>query len=654
MDDQNENNNDIQKIDVTNEEVHLNDETQRIDVAEKLDNNQEETDFDKTKTVDIPNQNNNIEELFNEKKPSNKKNMAGFIVVIIIVVVLGIIAAVILFNSSLNSMNKANNTEIASNTTSVPAVEKKAVAKSEYYLDNNNFSKFDMSFLKFENEKVNKIYSPLSIKYAFKMLYEGTTGDAHDQLASIVEGYNLTKYKSNENMAFANAFFIRNSFKDKILSNYSNILKQKYDADVIYDDFVSADGINGWVNNNTLGLINEVISDEELNNPENPLNFALVNALGIDMKWKHIFTKRQYDDDENITSEVYYNHSSFYGWINYEDELYKMKFDDNKIISSMQVIATLNNYDIIKELGEDTIRETVYADFREWALGTGKSKMGKYDSGEDNPLFAGDYSEEGIKKAFDAWFNESRYVTIDTYRNPGLVNEYNGIGYIESIKQNYGKVDYTTDFEIYDAPDVKAFAKDLDEYSGTTLQYVGIMPKNQDLNTFIENTSSTRIVNIINSLKSLKLENFDDGYLTYIHGKIPKFKFEYDLNLKEDMEKLGVTDIFVQGKANLKELTTDESQYIETAKHKANIEFTEEGIKAAATTVLGGGGGGGEGYDYKFDIPIKEIDITFDKPYMFVIRDKKTGEVWFTGTVYEPWDINDEPGTIANSYEKLD
>lgn len=30
------------------------------------------------------------------------------------------------------------------------------------------------------------------------------------------------------------------------------------------------------------------------------------------------------------------------------------------------------------------------------------------------------------------------------------------------------------------------------------------------------------------------------------------------------------------------------------------------------------------------------VDITIDKPFMYVIRDKKTGEIWFAGTVYEP------------------
>lgn len=46
-------------------------------------------------------------------------------------------------------------------------------------------------------------------------------------------------------------------------------------------------------------------------------------------------------------------------------------------------------------------------------------------------------------------------------------------------------------------------------------------------------------------------------------------------------------------------------------------------------------------YKYKwckciYEVPIEVIDITFNKSYMFLIRDTSTGEVWFTGTVYEP------------------
>ena len=50
-----------------------------------------------------------------------------------------------------------------------------------------------------------------------------------------------------------------------------------------------------------------------------------------------------------------------------------------------------------------------------------------------------------------------------------------------------------------------------------------------------------------------------------------------------------------------------------------------------------GAAAGGCGYqEYSFDVPVKKIDITFDKPYIYIIRDKDSGEVWFTGTVYEP------------------
>ena len=39
---------------------------------------------------------------------------------------------------------------------------------------------------------------------------------------------------------------------------------------------------------------------------------------------------------------------------------------------------------------------------------------------------------------------------------------------------------------------------------------------------------------------------------------------------------------------------------------------------------------------------IKEIKI--DKPFLYLIRDKKTKEIWFLGTVYEPtkWAENEK------------
>ena len=309
------------------------------------------------------------------------------------------------------------------------------------------------------------------------------------------------------------------------------------------------------------------------------------------------------------------------------------EFEDGQKVSGMEVEASINNYDIVKDLGEDKIRETVYDDFYNYYLKQAGDGW-KFEEKDDMSFFkimenpfkkavkdeGVNVNEENIKKVFDEWFNAS---------------------FIDELNKNKDKLDYSTDFSIYVDDTVKVFAKDLKEYDGTTLQYIGIMPKEEDLDTYINHTESSDILNLISQLKELKNENFKDGYFTYIHGHIPKFNFEYELNLKDDLKEIGITDVFEQGKANLTNMTDDNSVFIDTVKHKANIEFTQEGIKAAAATFLGGDGAG-DWYDYYFEMPTEEIDITFDKPYMFLIRDKETGETWFVGTVYEPLDWEED------------
>ena len=564
-----------------------------------------------------------------EKKKSSSKGFAIFLIIAIIAIITVcyfLLSDVFEKKEDTDTSTSSSNSKVTVETEKEVGETKEVAVESEYALTDNNLSKFDLSFLKLENEEENKIYSPLSIKYAFKMLEEATTGDAHNQIASIVKAYNLTKYESNENMALANAFFVRDTYKNNIKENYVNALKTKYNAEVILNDFSDAEKINLWVKEHTLNLIPELFNDSDVK----ILNFALVNALGIDMEWNHKFLEHYYEDDENITSYVSYSHERIpdetwaFGW--YADEcLYGNKFYNSQTVSSMEVYSSLNNYDIVSDLGEDKIYEIVYNDFKDWALGTGKYENAFWN-GQNDDSFNDDYSEENIKKVFDNWFYNT---------------EYPELSYINSINSNYAETSYSTDFLVYVDDDIKVFAKDLKEYDGTTLQYIGIMPQKIDLDEYIEHVKNTEIIDLIGNLKELKRENFKDGYLTYIHGYIPKFTFEYELDLQSDLEKLGITDVFEQGKANLTKMTNDKEVFIGTAKHKANIEFTQDGIKAAATTVAGGLGAG-EWYDYFFEMPTEDIDITFNKPYMFLIRDKETGETWFVGSVYEPLDYQED------------
>ena len=51
--------------------------------------------------------------------------------------------------------------------------------------------------------------------------------------------------------------------------------------------------------------------------------------------------------------------------------------------------------------------------------------------------------------------------------------------FIKQLDSNYKRVDTSTDYYFYIDDNVKAFAKDLKTYNGTTLEYVGIMPTSE-------------------------------------------------------------------------------------------------------------------------------------------------------------------------------
>lgn len=532
---------------------------------------------------------------------------------VIIIALLLIIIAVVGCVLGYQYMNKEKDTEdVATEKKEEKQEEKKETKKmSEYQID-EGLSNFDLSFLKMENQKENLVYSPLSIKYALGMLEEAAEGDAKEEISNILSSYKVKDYTNSKNMSFGNALFVRDTFDVK--KEYKSLLQEKYNADVITDSFESADTINSWISDKTLKLIENLVTDDDVKS----LNFALVNALGIDMEWrtKFLSNDRDYDKDKNLKLDCDYEHINNTWWQT-PAEVRSHEFENiNDKVSGMEIYATLNNYDIMNELGEDKIRETVTEEFMKWAKNEGK---------EYTDTFNGDYSDENIKKVAKEYLegtdNNDSWLTQD--------------GYLKELDSNYKDVSYSTDFSLYVDDEVKMFAKDLKEYDGTTLEYIAIMPTEEELDKFIGDTNVEEIKDLIGNLKELKSENFNDGVITEITGYIPKFKFDYDLDLMEDLNKMGIAAVFEQGKAELTNLTEDEDTYISDAKHKANIEFTQDGIKASAVT-MAGGMGAGEFFDYVFEVPIEKIDLTFDKPYMFLIRDKETGEVWFAGNVYEP------------------
>ena len=521
-------------------------------------------------------------EVVREEKPK-KKNKTGLkvLVVLLVLILLGVLGYAIYMNfKPVKNTAKSTSKEY----------------QSDLRLSGNDLQDFDLYFLKLENKKANNVYSPLSIKYALEMLGEGANGESKKQIDAIIGDYKAKAYPNSNHMSFANAMFIRDAFKDAVKEDYTNNISSKYGAEVQYTDFSSAKPMNDWVNSKTFGLINNLFDDETVKSE----NFELVNALAIDMNWINRIQSASSSLPEGMKQLYYYVdyiHEKYSDSIEMiEDENYPtMKFNDIDNTKSVKVGASFNHYDIIKDKGEDKIRSTVTEDYKKYL--------------KDNP-------------------SEVEYCpTVEEY-----VDQY-----IKDIDTNYKKADISTDYYISDNDSEKVFAKDLQTYDGITLQYVGIMPKKDDLSDYINSMSAGDINKIIKDMKEVKYDSFKEGVITQIKGNIPLFKYDYKLDLVNDLKKLEITDVFDANKADLSNMIDGEKQFINSANHSANIEFSNDGIKAAAATSFGGAGAAHAcNYDYEFEVPVEVIDVTFDKPYIYIIRDKDSGEVWFAGSVYEP------------------
>lgn len=555
-----------------------------------LENNKE---LEKTSLVTRENDNENMDSLennlniINEIETSDKDNASksledvvytkpkkshGLLIFFIILLILAIIGAGTYY-FYFKDRKKSADVTIDSN---------KYLA---YKLLSNGLEEFDLYFLKLNNTKLNKLYSPLSIKYAMEMLSLGASGNTKTQIDNIIGSYKANKYTNSSNMSFANALFVKDSDKSKyeVKLDYINGLKDSFNADVIYADFKTPDMVNSWVSERTFNLVNNLVSD--ISNKD----FILLNALAIDMEWVNKI-------QPTLGWYIGFNHENYYKGVGmfsargYTD----IEFEGlDHTVDASHLAAVANRYDIVATLGEDNIRTTITNEYNAWK----EEHAGEpYYEFEDTELF---------------------------------VNKF-----IEELKENYNKIGSSTDFSFYDDESVRVFAKDLKEYDGMTLEYIGIMPKVDNLDTFISNMNSTSINELLGKLKNIEPSSFKDGVVTEIDADIPVFKFEYELNLIDNLKELGITDVFDAEKANLSNI--NKKAYVSEALHKANIEFSNDGIKAAAATFVGGGGGGDYRFEHLYEVPVEKIDLTFNKPFMFIIRDKSTSEVWFAGTVYEP------------------
>lgn len=215
---------------------------------------------------------------------------------------------------------------------------------------------------------------------------------------------------------------------------------------------------------------------------------------------------------------------------------------------------------------------------------------------------------------------ESPFESTETNGKPFYLENGNEI-IATTMNKDYYSFNKTCSY--YLDSNLTAVSLKLKKYNNNEFEFIAIMP-NSDLTNYIKNLNIDDINTI--SSKCVPVSETENG----INISIPRFSFEYDLALKNDLKNIGINEAFSDS-ADLSNITGDNNLFVGDALHKSNIDFSEEGVKASASTVMSILEKSAE-----FEDENKLIEININRPFLFLIKDKLTNEIWFVGTVFEP------------------
>jgi len=113
-----------------------------------------------------------------------------------------------------------------------------------------------------------------------------------------------------------------------------------------------------------------------------------------------------------------------------------------------------------------------------------------------------------------------------------------------------------------------------------------------------------------------------------VNQAIPRFDVVSQIDLREGLQALGITDVFDPAVSDYTPMTADTDMiYLGKAQHDARVVIDEEGVEAAAYTVMGNLGAGLP--------PEEEVDFVADRPFLFVIAGADSLPL-FAGVVNHP------------------
>jgi serine protease inhibitor len=174
----------------------------------------------------------------------------------------------------------------------------------------------------------------------------------------------------------------------------------------------------------------------------------------------------------------------------------------------------------------------------------------------------------------------------------------------------------TGDYRYYQNQDFQAIRLPYGK-QGELGMYIFLPQKNSNLEQFHQQ------LNLANWQEWLSQMRSQSGKVS-----LPKFKLEYETELKDVLSSLGMGQVFDATQADFSAMT-DSAVALNTVKHKAVIEVNEEGTEAAGVTSIG--------IHITAATPQnRAFEMNIDRPFFFAIRDDITETILFMGNVVEP------------------
>ena len=151
-------------------------------------------------------------------------------------------------------------------------------------------------------------------------------------------------------------------------------------------------------------------------------------------------------------------------------------------------------------------------------------------------------------------------------------------------------------------------------YQGETAAMDIIVPDEGKFSEFESTLNPQKLTEILSNLRPN----------AYLELGLPKFTFSTDLDLKDRLTEMGISDAFDPDRADFSGMTGGRDLYIGTVIHKAFVAVNEKGTEAAAATA-------GAMIE-----SAPNVTLTIDRPFIFIIRDLPSGQILFVGRVLNP------------------